>query len=188
MPRKADEHHSLPVMVPRNKERLVPVLPDRTRQLEAHLRECLSDLAKVKRAQIPRRSPAPQSDGFDALVARTACTLCRGFCCWNGDNTGFLDVATLARVRREKPELSDEGVVALYLDRVPSDAYRGSCIFHGKRGCTLDRSIRTDVCNVSAIFGAPVASAAIRRAWIVTLQELFSSVSRCLAAKRVHRS
>lgn len=38
-------------------------------------------------------------------------------------------------------------MVALYLDRVPPSAYRDSCIFHGKKGCTLDRSMRADVCN-----------------------------------------
>jgi hypothetical protein len=30
---------------------------------------------------------------------------------------------------------------------VPPVAYRESCIFHGKEGCTLDRSMRADVCN-----------------------------------------
>ena len=26
-------------------------------------------------------------------------------------------------------------------------AYRDLCIFHGKKGCTLDRSMRADICN-----------------------------------------
>jgi hypothetical protein len=30
---------------------------------------------------------------------------------------------------------------------MPSVAYRDSCIFHGKKGCTLDRSMRADICN-----------------------------------------
>lgn len=25
--------------------------------------------------------------------------------------------------------------------------YEGSCIFHGSQGCTLDRAMRSDVCN-----------------------------------------
>ena len=25
--------------------------------------------------------------------------------------------------------------------------YDGSCVFHGEAGCTLDRSLRSDVCN-----------------------------------------
>ncbi len=38
-------------------------------------------------------------------------------------------------------------VLRLYVERVPDVGYDGSCIFHGKSGCTLDRSMRSDVCN-----------------------------------------
>jgi hypothetical protein len=38
-------------------------------------------------------------------------------------------------------------VLRLYLDRVPLVAYRDSCIYHGKMGCTLERSMRANVCN-----------------------------------------
>jgi hypothetical protein len=38
-------------------------------------------------------------------------------------------------------------VLRLYVERVPPVSYEGSCIFHGKQGCTLDRSLRSDVCN-----------------------------------------
>jgi hypothetical protein len=34
-----------------------------------------------------------------------------------------------------------------YIERVPASGYEGSCIFHGNHGCTLDRSMRSDVCN-----------------------------------------
>jgi hypothetical protein len=70
---------------------------------------------------------------------------------------GFVDVPalartasddrTLARVRLANPEMKDRALLRLYLNRVPSMAYRDSCIFHGKEGCTLDRSMRADVCN-----------------------------------------
>jgi hypothetical protein len=43
--------------------------------------------------------------------------------------------------------MDERAVLRLYLDLVPSVAYRDSCIFHGKRSCTLDRSLRADVCN-----------------------------------------
>ena len=42
---------------------------------------------------------------------------------------------------------SDRALMRRYSDRVPDMAYRDSCIFHGKQGCTLDRSMRADVCN-----------------------------------------
>jgi hypothetical protein len=63
-----------------------------------------------------------------------------------GDDA-FLDDRTLARVRLAQPALTEGALRQLYLDRVPSDSFRGSCIFHGSRGCTLDKSMRADVCN-----------------------------------------
>ena len=38
-------------------------------------------------------------------------------------------------------------MLRLYIDQMPEVGYEGSCIFHGKQGCTLDRSLRSDVCN-----------------------------------------
>jgi hypothetical protein len=43
--------------------------------------------------------------------------------------------------------MDERAMLRLYLDLVPPVAYRDSCIFHGKRGCTLDRSLRADICN-----------------------------------------
>jgi hypothetical protein len=53
----------------------------------------------------------------------------------------------MAQVRVAKPGMTERDLLRLYLGLVPAVAYRGSCIFHGKRGCTLDRSLRADVCN-----------------------------------------
>ena len=138
---------SLPVMVPRNDKPLVAVSPERVRRLREHLIKELGELRKAKhldRFATPER-PAPV--GFAAMVARSACSLCKGWCCRNGDDDAFLDDRTLARVRLARPEMEDRAMLRLYLDRVPPVAYRDSCIFHGKKGCTLDRSMRADVCN-----------------------------------------
>ena len=80
-------------------------------------------------------------------MAETACSLCKGWCCRNGDDDAFIDDRTLSRVRLARPGITERAVLRLYIDRVPAVAYQGSCIFHGKRGCTLDRSLRADVCN-----------------------------------------
>ena len=53
----------------------------------------------------------------------------------------------MARVRRTRLALDARAVLRLYVERVPEVGYEGSCIFHGKQGCTLDRSLRSDVCN-----------------------------------------
>ena len=83
--------------------------------------------------------------GFAGRVANTACSLCGGWCCFNGADDAFLDEATLARV---PPGLvSSAKVTEMYIERVPDVGYEDSCIFHGEKGCTLDRSMRSDVCN-----------------------------------------
>jgi hypothetical protein len=70
-----------------------------------------------------------------------------GWCCRNGGDDGFLDDRTMTRVRVARPDMDARAVRRLYIDRVPEAVYEDSCIFHGKRGCTLDRSLRADVCN-----------------------------------------
>jgi hypothetical protein len=143
--RDIDDDDSLPVMVPRSDKELVPTPATRVRRLREHLIEALRELRTAKRAE--RITSPPEPTGFAARVARTACSLCNGWCCRNGNDDAFLDDRTLARVRLARPEMDERAVLRLYLDLVPPVAYRDSCIYHGKRGCTLDRSLRADVCN-----------------------------------------
>ena len=136
-----------PVIVPRNDKSVVAVSPERVRRLREHLIETLHEMrtAKpwVRSITSARRAPT----GFPARVAQTACALCKGWCCRNGDDDGFLDDLTLKRLRVAMPDMTDGAILRLYLARVPAAAYRNSCIFHGKHGCTLDRSLRADICN-----------------------------------------
>jgi hypothetical protein len=136
-----------PVMVPRNNEPLVAMPAERVQRLHEHLIKELTDLRKAKHLERFALPAFPEPTGFAARVAQTACSLCKGFCCRNGGDDAFLDDRTLARVRLAKPEMTEATLRQLYLDHVPSASYRGSCIFHGRHGCTLDRSLRADVCN-----------------------------------------
>jgi hypothetical protein len=140
MPRKLSDRDDecLPVMVPRSDKRLVPLAPERVERLRKHLRAALLDLGNVRRRAAP---VSPEPAGFRAVVART------GWCCRNGGDDAFLDDQTLARRRVANPEIAGEAIIRLYLARLPETVYQDSCIFHGKRGCTLDRSMRADICN-----------------------------------------
>src|SRR5258708_3517705 len=134
---------ALPVMVPRNDKALVPTSPARVRRLRQHLAMVLVRISDDETASPVR--PAPES--FAARVAHAACSICRGWCCRNGDDDAYLDEPTLARVYLVGSEMDAQAVMQLYVDQVPEVGYKGSCIFHGKQGCTLDRSLRSDVCN-----------------------------------------
>jgi hypothetical protein len=142
------EDDPLPVMVPRSDRVLVHTPPERVRRLRKHLIVTLRALRTLKETAKRKVPPAhPEPGGFAARVAGTACGLCKGWCCKNGADDAFLDEPTLLRVRRARPALNARAVLRLFVDRVPPDAYQGSCIFHGKQGCTLDRSLRSEVCN-----------------------------------------
>jgi hypothetical protein len=135
---------SLSVMVPRSDKALVPTSAARVRRLRKHLVEMLREAEALKKAS----SPCPAGPtGFAARVARAACSLCRGWCCQKGGDDAFVDDQTMARVRRDRPQLDAQALLRIYVARVPVLAYQDSCIFHGKRGCTLDRSLRADICN-----------------------------------------
>jgi hypothetical protein len=138
---------SLPVIVPRNDKVAVPISRERVRRLRKHLIVTLRALRMTKDPEHSVLPLRPEPEGFAARVARAACSLCKGWCCTNGENHAFLDQTTIARVRRARLPLNVRAVLRLYLERVPEVGYEGSCIFHGKHGCTLDRSLRSDVCN-----------------------------------------
>ncbi len=137
------DEDALPVMVPRSEKRLVATPAERVQRLKAHLAQALDGMS-------PSDGPAPirpEPAGFPAQIIRSACTLCRGWCCRNGGDDAFLDACAMARVHHAQPCPDIQATVQVYLDRVPDTGYEGSCIFHGSHGCTLDRSMRSDVCN-----------------------------------------
>ena len=135
------------VTVPLNRRVLVPTPPERVRRIREHLVRSLRDLRTMKRADRYASPLRPEPAGFAGMVARAACTLCSGFCCKGGGEHAYLDERDMARVRQARPELEARAVIRLYIERVPPEGYEGSCVFHGKHGCTLDRSLRSDVCN-----------------------------------------
>ena len=84
-----------PVIVPRNDEALVAVAPERVRRLREHL---IGTLREMRTAKPWVHSVAParrDATGFPTRVAQTACSLCKGWCCRNGDDDAFLDDRTL---------------------------------------------------------------------------------------------
>lgn len=134
-------------MVPRSVRTLVPTSPERMRRLRRHLIAMLRAASGSGPPASSGSAARPEPADFDARVARAACALCEGWCCKNGEDDGFLDERTLARAARTLETPDARAVLRLYTARVPKAGYHGSCIFHGKQGCTLDRSLRSDVCN-----------------------------------------
>lgn len=135
------------VMVPLNQKALVPTSPERVRRLRKHLVALLRAMRTMKDPERSASPLRPEPDGFVGHVARTACSVCKGWCCKSGEEHAYLDERTMARVRLARTELDARAVLRLYVERVPAVGYEDSCVFHGAEGCTLDRSLRSDVCN-----------------------------------------
>ncbi len=147
---------SLPVIVPRSSKVLVPTSPERARRLRKHLIAALRALRTMKILQPSETPPTEEPVGLVARVAQTACTLCKGWCCKGGGDHAYLDERTMARVRGDRPDLEARAILMLYIENVPRVGYDGSCLFHGGQGCTLPRTLRSDVCN--SYFCAGLAS------------------------------
>jgi hypothetical protein len=135
------------VTVPLNNRALAPLDPERVRRLRRHLVQSLRAMRTMKRPVESASPLRPEPAGFVRKVARAACALCRGYCCKGGGDHGYLDERVMARVRHAQPDLDARAVMRLYVERVPQEGYAGSCLFHGATGCTLDRTLRSDVCN-----------------------------------------
>lgn len=133
-----------PVMVPRSTKTLVPISSERVQRLREHL---AAALGAMRDRGAPASPLKPEPEGFAARVVQTACALCRGWCCRNGADDAFLDHRTMTRAAAGRPDLDAASLLQLYVERVPEVGFDNSCIFHGRQGCTLDRSLRSDVCN-----------------------------------------
>ena len=119
----------------------------RVRALKRHLVDSLRDLREAKHPERLIQSRTAQPEGFAADVVRAGCTQCQGHCCRGGGEHAYLDDRTMARVRRDNPDLDAAGVISLYVDSVAEQGFEGSCLFHGRFGCTLAQPLRAELCN-----------------------------------------
>lgn len=120
---------------------------ERVQRLRKHLVKTLLAFRRVKDLRRIASSIPADLDEFTARVAQTACTLCKGWCCRGGGEHAYLDEKTMARVREAMPDMGSWSALRAYMRCVPEFGYDGSCVFHGEQGCTLDRALRSDVCN-----------------------------------------
>ena len=96
------DHDSLPVIVPRNGKAAIPASPERVRRLRKHLVLALRASRMMNNLEHSVSPVRPEPEGFAGRVARTACSLCKGWCCKNGADDAFLDEGTMACARRAR--------------------------------------------------------------------------------------
>jgi hypothetical protein len=135
------------VTVPLLNDTLEPPPSSRVRALKRHLVQSLRELRNAKRPERLVQRTTPEPADFTAAVLRAGCATCQGHCCKGGGDHAYIDERTMARVRRDNPELDARAIIGLFLARLAPVAYRGSCLFHGTDGCTLGRGLRAELCN-----------------------------------------
>jgi len=135
------------VIVPYQDRPLLPPSPERVRRLRRHLVDSLRDLRAARRPDrlIQPRTAEPGGDA--AAVMRAGCAACRGHCCLGGGEHAWLDERTMARVRRDRPQLGARALIAAYIAQIAPMSFAGSCLFHGPAGCTLDPMLRAELCS-----------------------------------------
>ena len=74
----AADDDSLPVIIPRNDEAVVPISRERVRRLHKHLVATLRALRVMKDPERSVSPLRPEPEGFAGHVARTPCSLCKG--------------------------------------------------------------------------------------------------------------
>jgi hypothetical protein len=135
------------VVLPASTRALIPQHPERRTLMRERLTGLVEDADADPDGPTgdPVAADAPRSSAD--LLTRGACTACQGHCCRLGEDHAFLRPATLRRFHQAHPEMTAAQVVDAYIARVPAESVVGSCVFQGREGCTLPRSMRSDVCN-----------------------------------------
>lgn len=137
-------------LLPANTRAMEPVTPALRDRFVASIRRRLVDYPLAVAPPEPRAHQDPGGGHALALHALLlqGCATCGGACCTRGGTHAFLSAAGL-RGTAEAQTDGDTGAAleTLYTAHLPATHYAGSCVFHGERGCTLPRALRSDTCN-----------------------------------------
>ena len=134
---------------------VIPSFPERRTRLPAPRRKAFAaNLARQialafergPDAAPPVETDAPPAPDVAAALG-AACATCRGHCCRHGGERAYLGADRMQRHLAEHPEHGPDDVLNAYLVHVGRHTIDGSCVYHGARGCTLPREMRSDTCN-----------------------------------------
>ena len=127
---------------------LVELDGDLREQHRQHLLQLATEGATVA-AAAPASQAGPLAPAEDAL-----CGWCSGRCCRFGrGGRAYLQAGHLRRWQADHAGSSLQDAVDAYLERLPARHVEDSCVYHAEFGCTLDRNMRSEICNRFACDG-----------------------------------
>ena len=133
--------------LPHQTRPMVAAEPGRQAAMVAHLEAIVAESFAGKDGD-PVTLTRERIEAPEGPFATAACSTCKGHCCALGaSNNAFLSAESITQFRRHNPDMDAEQVLDAYVDRLAGETPEGSCVFHGARGCTLDRTQRSDICN-----------------------------------------
>jgi hypothetical protein len=138
----------LPVPLPAFQRPLAPLPPDRREAFRQHLRDIIRTAFETPAPDHADETEAGAAEGDAMLpILDTACALCQGRCCRDGENHAYLSADTILRYRARDPGATAEEVFQAYDGRVTDVVFADSCIYHQPQGCGLPPSMRSTTCN-----------------------------------------
>lgn len=133
--------------VPRQERPTVPLPEHRREEFAAHLDEIVAKGFAEGEPEIDLAEREREERAEDPLIDAT-CATCQGKCCiLGGPAHAFLTGVNVQQFRARNPGATAQQIKAHYLGRLPNVSVEHSCVYHGPRGCVLDRTERGDVCN-----------------------------------------
>lgn len=134
-------------VVPHLDRPLVSLPQSRLDEFTAHLDEII-DKAFAEGAPDLDLSEREGEERPEEPLIDATCATCQGKCCvLGGPSHAFLSATTIQQYRARNPAAGKTGIRAHYLGRLPDRSVEHSCVYHGPKGCVLDRSERADMCN-----------------------------------------
>lgn len=83
----------------------------------------------------------------EQAILGNACAVCRGDCCSQGGDHGFIQVETIIDYMARHPQRRPRDILHDYLSQLGKKTYDGSCVYHTASGCSLPREMRSHICN-----------------------------------------
>jgi hypothetical protein len=117
----------------------------RRKRYRAHLQKIIAQALSVNASLTAEQ--ATDLTPVESKLPGHLCAACGGGCCTRGGDHAYLEVATLQRFIADHPELTADQILQRYVENLAKHTQLGSCINHTRKGCSLSREMRSDICN-----------------------------------------